>query len=45
MFRDSGTLKDMVTVAEGHIPLIAVTVAQGGILLILFENILEEDYC
>ena len=34
VFRDSGTLKDMVTVAEGHILLVAVTVAQGGRLLI-----------
>ena len=34
MFRDSGTLKNMVTMAEGHIPLVAVTVAQGSILLI-----------
>ena len=45
VFRDSGTLKNMVTMAEGHIPLVMVTVVQGSILLNLFENILEEDHC
>ena len=34
VFRDSGTMKDMVTVAKGHILLFSVTVAQGSILLI-----------
>ena len=34
VFRDSGTLKDTVTVAEGHILLVVITVTQGGILLI-----------
>ena len=32
VFRDPGTLKDMVTVAKGHILLVMVTVLQGSIL-------------
>ena len=38
VFRDSGTLKEMVTVAKGHIPLVAVTVTQGSILLISLKK-------
>ena len=42
VFRDSGTLKDMVNVAEGHIPLVTVTVAQGSILLISLKMSLRK---
>ena len=38
VFRDSGTLKDKVTVAEGHILLVVVTVTQGSILLISLKK-------
>ena len=40
VFRDSGTLKDTVTVAKGHIPL--VTVTKGGILLISLKTSLRK---
>ena len=42
VFRDSRTLKDMVTMAEGHILLVAVTIAQGSILLISLKIFLRK---